>query len=106
MTKDLIIKNIGLLKNHTSINYGIKTKTEAFTEKLFYTLFDTNANLEESINELEILFKDISVIACNKPEDLCDSVWEKFVAKLPEVLEKLNQDANFILGKRPGFEQY
>lgn len=101
MTKDLIIKNIGLLKNHSSINYGIKTKTEAFTEKLFYTLFDSNAPLEESIDELEKRFKEISVIACKKPEDLCNSVWEKFVSKLPEVLEKLNQDAQYILENDP-----
>lgn len=101
MTKDLIIKNIGLLKNHTSINYGIKTKTEEFTEKLFYTLFDSNAHLEKSIDELEILFKDISIIACKKPEELCNSVWDKFVSKLPEVLKKLNQDAAYILENDP-----
>ena len=63
MTKDLIIKNIGLLKSHSTINYSIKTKTEVFTEKLFYTLFDSNAPLEESINELEKQFKEISAIA-------------------------------------------
>ena len=101
MTKDLIIKHIDSLKNHTAINYGIKTKTETFTEKLFYTLFDTNANLHKSIDELEILFKDISVIACKKPEGLCDSIWGKFVSKLPSVLEKLKQDAQFILENDP-----
>ncbi len=101
MTKDLIIKNIGLLKNHSSINYGIKTKTEDFTEKLFYTLFDTNAPLDKSIDELEILFKEISVIACKKPEELCPELWDRFVSKLPSVLEKLNQDAEFILKNDP-----
>lgn len=101
MTKDLIIKNIDSLKNHSAINYGIKTKTEAFTEKLFYTLFDTSADLHKSIDELEILFKQISVVACKKPEDLCNSIWDKFLASLPNVLEKLNQDANFILENDP-----
>lgn len=101
MTKDLIIKHIDSLKNHTVINYGIKTKTEAFTEKLFYTLFDTNANLHKSIDELEILFKEISIIACNKPEELCSSIWDKFMASLPSVLEKLTKDANFILENDP-----
>lgn len=101
MTKDLIIKNIGALKSHTSINYGIKTKVEAFTEKIFYTLFDANAPLSESIDELEKQFKEIAVLACKKPNALCDASWDHFVAKLPAVLEKLNQDAEYILENDP-----
>jgi serine O-acetyltransferase len=101
MTKDLIIKNIDSLKSHSSINYGIKTKTEAFTEKLFYTLFDSNAPLSESIDELEKLFKEISAVACKKPKDICVSNWDSFLEKLPSVLEKLNQDAQYILENDP-----
>ena len=101
MTKDLIIKNIGLLKSHTAINYGIKTKIEVFTEKIFYTLFDANAPLDKSIDELEMQFKDIAAIACKKPHALCDATWDHFVAKLPSILEKLNQDAEYILENDP-----
>ncbi|MFT5253583.1 MAG: serine O-acetyltransferase [Flavobacteriales bacterium] len=101
MTKELIIKNIGLLKSHPTINYSMKTKTEVFTEKLFYTLFDTNAPLRESIDELEKQFKEISAIACKKPLALCDSYWDSFLEKLPSVLEKLNQDATYILKNDP-----
>lgn len=101
MTKDLIIKNISALKSHFSINYGIKTKTEAFTEKLFYMLFDANAPLDESIAELELQFKEISAIACKKPHALCDSIWDKYLERLPSVLEKLNQDAAYILENDP-----
>ena len=101
MTKNQIIQNISSLKSHFSINYGIKTKTEAFTEKLFYTLFDGNAPLNESIDELEKQFKEISAIACKKPDSLCDSIWGKFLEKLPIVLEKLNQDAAYILENDP-----
>lgn len=101
MTKDLIIKNIDSLKSHLSINYGIKTKIEKFTEKLFYTLFDSNASLAESIDELEGLFKDISRVACKKPEGICESMWDSFLQKLPSVLEKLNQDAAYILENDP-----
>ena len=101
MTKNQIIQNISSLKSHFSINYGIKTKTEAFTEKLFYTLFDGNAPLNESIDELEKQFKEISAIACKKTDSLCDSIWEKFLEKLPAVLEKLNQDAAYILENDP-----
>src|SRR3970282_2795047 len=76
MTKDLIIKNIASLKSHATINYGIKTKTEVFTEK-------------------------ISVNACKKPKGICDSIWDSFLEKLPSVLEKLNRDANYFLENDP-----
>ncbi len=75
--------------------------TEAFTEKLFYTLFDSNAALDQSIDELEKLFKDISKISCKKPDALCNEVWRQFMEKLPLVLENLNQDAIFILENDP-----
>lgn len=101
MTKNLIINNISALKSHFSINYGIKTKTEAFTEKLFYTLFDANAPLSESIDELEKLFKEIASIACKKSNPACDSIWEQYLEKLPSVFEKLNQDAAYILENDP-----
>ncbi|WP_418262643.1 serine O-acetyltransferase EpsC [Flavobacterium faecale] len=101
MTKNMIIQNIGALKSHLNINYGIKTTTEKFTEQLFYTLFDSNAELNQSIAELEKLFKEISKIACKKPESLCNSIWERFLESLPTVLEKLNQDAQFILENDP-----
>ena len=101
MIKDQIIKNITELKSHSSINYGIKTKVETFTEKLFYTLFDAKAPLSQSIDELEKLFKEIAKIACKKPEGICDGIWEQFLEKLPLVLEKLNQDATYILENDP-----
>ncbi|WPR70280.1 serine O-acetyltransferase [Flavobacterium sp. NG2] len=101
MTKDLIIQNIDALKSHLSINYGIKTKIENFTEKLFYTLFDSNASLTESVDELEKIFKDISKVACKKPQSDCDTIWISFLQKLPTVLEKLNQDAAYILENDP-----
>ena len=101
MTKDQIIQNIAALKSNSSINYGIKTKVEDFTEKLFYTLFDYNAPLTETVEELEKSFKEISKIACKKPVELCESGWDLFLEKLPSVLEKLNQDANYILENDP-----
>jgi len=101
VSKELIINSISALKSHFSINYGIKTMTEAFTEKLFYTLFDSNAPLSQSIDELEILFKKIAKIANKKSEGLCDTIWEQFLEKLPSVLDNLNQDAAYILENDP-----
>ncbi len=101
MTKDLIIQNISALKSHLNINYGIKTKTEQFTEQLFYTLFDSNAPLEESIDELEKSFRYIATFTCQKAQGKCETIWTQFLEKLPKVLEKLNQDAAYILENDP-----
>ena len=101
MTKDQILKNIASLKSNFVINYGIKTKVQAFTEKLFYTLFDANDCLEQSVEELEKSFKEIAKIACKKPEGICDGIWEQFLEKLPSVLENLNLDAAYILENDP-----
>jgi serine O-acetyltransferase len=101
VTNDQIITTISALKSHSSINYGIKTMTEAFTEKLFYTLFDSKAPLNQSIEELEKQFKEISKISCKKSDSLCDEIWIQFLEKLPSVLDKLNQDAAYILDNDP-----
>ena len=101
MINDQIITTLSALKSHISINYGIKTMTEAFTEKLFYTLFDANAQLNQSIDELENQFKEISKITCKKPDTVCDEIWKQFLDKLPSVLDKLNQDASYILENDP-----
>lgn len=101
VTKDLIIRNIASLKSDLVINYGIKTKVQTFTEKLFYTLFDTNAPLEQSVEELEKSFKEIAKIGSKKPEKICEEIWEQFLEKLPLVLENLNQDAAYILENDP-----
>jgi serine O-acetyltransferase len=100
-TKKSIIQNITDLKSNLSINYGIKTMVEHFTEKLFYTLFDSNASLSQSIDELEAKFKEISKISSQKPEELCQEVWSQFLEKLPSVLENLNKDAAYILENDP-----
>jgi serine O-acetyltransferase len=99
--KDKTINKIAALKSHSSINYGIKTMTEGFTEKLFYTLFDANAPLSQSIDELEILFKKISKISCKKPDANYDDIWRQFLEKLPSVLNDLTQDAAYILENDP-----
>lgn len=101
MTPENIEFEINALKSHSTINYGIKTMTEAFTEKLFFTLFDSKAPLKQSIAELETQFKEIAKIACKKPDGICDGSWDQFLNKLPSVLEKLNQDAQFILENDP-----
>lgn len=101
MTKDQVLKDIASSKSPTFISYGIKTKTETFAEKLFYTLFDSNAHLEENIDALELLFRDLSSVTCKKPKEECEIVWKKFLEKLPKVLKELDQDAHYILENDP-----
>jgi hypothetical protein len=62
-------QNIISLKGHSLLITESK-KIENFTEKLFYTLFDANAPLSESIDELRVLFKEISMIACKTERTL------------------------------------
>jgi serine O-acetyltransferase len=95
------IQKIAALKGNYDINYGIKTKVQAFTEKLFYTLFDSNDNLTEGVDELEKSFKEIAKISCKKPEEIRNGIWEKFLEKLPSVLDMLNHDADYILENDP-----
>jgi len=101
MTKDLIVQNISASKSHLSVNYSIKTKTQEFTKNLFYTLFDSNAPLDESIDELEKQFKEIASLVCKKTPDSCENAWNIFLHKLPMVLEDLNKDASFFVENDP-----
>lgn len=101
MSKNKFIQNIAALKSNQGINYSIKTKVQAFTEKIFYTLFDSNDNLAESADALEKSFKEISKISCKKSEGIRDEIWGKFLEKLPSVLYMLNNDAAYILENDP-----
>jgi len=99
--KNKFIQYIAVLKSNHCINYGIKTKVQAFTEKLFYTLFDSNDNLAQSVDDLEKSFKEIAILSCKKPVDVHEDIWEQFLEKLPSVLDMLNQDAAYILENDP-----
>jgi len=101
VTKDEIIDTIAAIKKHSSIEYGVKTMAVDFTKKLFSTLFDTNAPLDQSIEELEQLFMSISKLSFNKSDDVNESIWQQFLEKLPSVLVNLNQDAAYILENDP-----
>jgi serine O-acetyltransferase len=101
MSKADTIQKIAQLKTGLCINYSIKTKVEAFTEKLFYTLFDSKAELDESISELEFMFHSIIKLSCQNTEKECFVIWGQFLDTLPEILEKLNLDAKYILENDP-----
>ncbi|MBT2162949.1 serine O-acetyltransferase EpsC [Zobellia barbeyronii] len=88
-----IIDKINRHKKQPNLRYKLKEKVEEFTNLLFYTLFDIDTPVEKNLGKLELLFDDVVNLACwdtNKP---CKKVWENYVEKLPEILERLNLDA-------------
>lgn len=91
--KENIIHKIIESKNKPQLNFNIKRKTEAFTNNLFYTLFDSNACIEKNIEQLEVDFKEIYNLACKNVKHSCTDIWNEFLKSLPEIFENLNLDA-------------
>lgn len=90
--KQSIIDKIISSKNKPQLNFSLKRKTEAFTNNLFYTLFDSNACIEQNIEQLETDFKEIYKLACTVRTS-CDDIWNIFLNTLPEIFDNLNLDA-------------
>lgn len=93
MDHQSIIDSINEHKRQPNLRYRLKEKTEAFTNRLFYTLFDIDTPVAENLVHLETEFDALVNLACwdmNKP---CKKVWDNYVVKLPQILESLNLDA-------------
>jgi len=101
MLLDPIIKKIQAHKKRPNLDFRLKTKCEAFTDKLFHTLFDANVSVKKNIKQLGADFDEITSIACFNPEVSCEVVWKAFLNKLPEIIEKLNLDAQEMLDNDP-----
>lgn len=91
-----IIEKIKEQKRLPNLKYGIREKTTAFTNRLFYTLFDESTPVEENLKGLEIDFRYILDLVCWEPLKPCGEIWEAFCQQLPHVLEKLSSDAKTI----------
>ena len=96
-----IIHKIMASKNKPHLDFNIKHKTEAFTNNLFYTLFDANACVEKNIKQLETDFNEIYTLACKVDASKCAKIWQIFLSKLPEILENLNLDAQELVNNDP-----
>ncbi|WP_010135754.1 serine O-acetyltransferase EpsC [Ochrovirga pacifica] len=92
-----IITELQAIKQQTNLNYSVKTSVEDFTKKIFGVLFDDTIDLKQGFLELEIFFKRAAKIACESPEEICNSNWETFAKKLPKVLNDLNKDAAYFM---------
>lgn len=99
--KQEIIQKIEIEKAKVSNLYQIKSKTEKFTEQLFLTLFDKETDVTTGMDELELQFKVLADLVCFKEEDPCREIWTDFMKKLPDILQKLNNDACFIKENDP-----
>ncbi|MCP5570268.1 hypothetical protein NL300_27870, partial [Klebsiella pneumoniae] len=56
---------------------------------------------DANLDLLEQVFEDLVELACWEPDKRCGKVWDDFVAQLPEILRKLNDDAKAIYENDP-----
>ena len=101
MNQQEIIQRIISEKKHPNLQFKIKEKTESFTRKLFYTLFDTDTPVEENFNQLEQNFSELADLVCWEPGQACSEVWKEYCDSLPTILKKLNKDAFAIANNDP-----
>jgi serine O-acetyltransferase len=93
MEHKAIIEKIIKHKKQPNLRFRLKKQSETFTDALFYTLFDIETPVAENLKLLEKQFDELVDLACWQSEKPCKKVWENYVQKLPEILEKLNMDA-------------
>lgn len=101
VAKESIIQRIISNKNKPNLDFNLKLKTEKFTINLFHTLFDVNACVATNIEQLETDFSEIYKLACKIDKNGCGKIWEKFLSKLPAILEYLNLDALELVNNDP-----
>ncbi len=101
MDKQKIIATLRKHKKQPYLDYRLKSHTEIFTDTLFYTLFDINTDIESNLEVLEVQFNELVDLACWETHKPCTKVWNNYVQQLPEILEKLNLDAEAILNCDP-----
>ena len=101
MNKKTVVEKIISHKKQPNLRYALKTKTEAFTDKLFYVLFDIDTEVSENLDTLQDVFSDLVDLACWESEKPCIKVWNTYLMKLPEVLKSLNLDAEAIVACDP-----
>lgn len=99
--KERSIRKIISSKNRPHLDFSLKSKTEKFTDNLFYTLFDANACVAKNIEQLELDFDEIYKLACKVDIEACSNIWGAFLSDLPEILENLNLDAQELVNSDP-----
>ncbi|WP_276392044.1 serine O-acetyltransferase EpsC [Eudoraea chungangensis] len=101
MSRSSIVQKIKEHKKQPNLRYSLKREAEAFTDLLFLTLFDIETPVESNIDLLEKKFDRLVQLACWDVEKPCAKIWDSYLEKLPEVLQKLNLDATTIANCDP-----
>lgn len=101
MDKQSIIKKIIQHKKQPNLRYRLKRDVESFTDRLFFMLFDIETPVEENLDILESEFDQLVSLACWEVDVPCKKVWNNYMAKIPDILEKLNLDAEAIVNCDP-----
>lgn len=101
MSNNEVIESIKKQKKLPNLKFSIKEKTEVFTKNLFYTLFDEETPVEKNIEQLGKDFEELAQLVCWEPQTPCRDIWQQYLEKLPEILEKLNKDAKAIAENDP-----
>ncbi|MHA6280614.1 serine O-acetyltransferase EpsC [Salinimicrobium sp. CAU 1759] len=96
-----IIKQIEAQKENLNLRFKIREKAEAFTQKLFYTLFDKDSPVEGNLERLKVDFKELADLVCWEPGKSCSEIWGEYCAKLPDLLQRINLDAVAIANNDP-----
>lgn len=101
MDKEKIISELNRHKKLPYLDFRLKQETEDFTDTLFYTLFDANTPVAVNLEMLEKKFNTLLDMACWELERPSSEFWDSYVTTLPQILEKLNLDAEAILNCDP-----
>lgn len=88
-----IVDKINMHKKQPNLRYRLKEEVEVFTNLLFYTLFDIDTPVQENLDKLQLQFDSLVDLACWESDKPCKKVWANYVEKLPNILERLNMDA-------------
>ncbi len=101
MNRNAIINSIKRHKKQPNLRFKLKEKTEEFTNRLFYTLFDIDTPVAENLEILDVEFSKLVELACWTDGRPCHEIWESYVGNLPTILELLNLDAEAIVDCDP-----
>lgn len=101
MVPEKIIQQIIAQKQQPPLKFSIKERSEAFTQRLFYTLFDEETPVEENLKSLAKDFEELQRLISWDPEHSPEEIWDVFVAKLPHILHNLSLDAKAITEHDP-----